>query len=139
MIKHATERTKVYIAWQNMKYRCDNKNHPSYKGYGGRGISYCEEWKDFSKFLSDMGEPREHETLERIDNSKGYSKDNCKWATKADQCRNTRTVKLSYEIADKIKELTEKGLSNSKVAKELKVNVSAVKRVLYCNAWSRQG
>lgn len=76
-----------------MKTRCKNKNHVGFKNYGGRGISICREWEnDFDKFLIDMGKrPSKKYSLERIDNDKGYSKENCKWILKKDQSKNRRT------------------------------------------------
>jgi len=74
-----------------MKSRCNNANTPDYKYYGSRGVTVCDEWNDsFESFLSDMVEPPEGLTLDREDNGKGYSKDNCRWATRATQARNNR-------------------------------------------------
>ena len=68
---------RAYDCWVNMKQRCNNPNHPAYDRYGGRGISYHPDWEIFENFHQDMGDPPEGLTLERVDNSKGYSKDNC--------------------------------------------------------------
>lgn len=86
----------TYSVWQGMKYRCNNPNAPAYKNYGGRGIKICMRWSNsFHNFLSDMGErPTSKHTLDRIDNDKGYSPDNCRWATRAEQGRNTRANRL---------------------------------------------
>jgi len=83
-----------YVSWSNMIQRCTNPKHPAYSYYGGRGITVCEEWRDFKNFLKDMGERPKDLTLERIDNNKGYYPDNCKWASRYDQVRNSgnRTI-----------------------------------------------
>jgi hypothetical protein len=95
---HGKARTSVYISWQSMKTRCTNSSHKHYHRYGGRGISYDPRWETFENFYADMGDKPKGYTLERIDNSKGYSKDNCKWASRKEQLRNTiSTVLLTYK------------------------------------------
>ena len=73
-----------------MKSRCENANRPDFVNYGGRGITVCREWARFEVFLADMGEPPVGLTLDRIVNSRGYSKANCRWATRITQRRNRR-------------------------------------------------
>jgi hypothetical protein len=82
--------TRAYRAWENMKSRCDNPNLPQWSDYGGRGITYCDEWKSFEGFLRDMGEPPSGTTLDRIDNEQGYSRANCRWADRVTQRLNQR-------------------------------------------------
>jgi len=72
--------------------RCTNKNSTGFNNYGGRGIKVCEEWKDFMQFYRDMGIRPDNHSLERIDVNKGYSKNNCEWATKSKQCLNKRST-----------------------------------------------
>jgi hypothetical protein len=83
---HSTEKskTRTYVAWTNMKARC--LRHPRYTS---RSIFVCDRWLKFSAFLEDMGECPEGKTLERINNDGGYEPGNCKWATHAEQMRNT--------------------------------------------------
>lgn len=70
-----------------MKQRCGNPNNLAYARYGGRGIIVCERWQNsFVAFLEDMGlKPTPRHTLDRIDPDKGYYKENCRWATFAEQ------------------------------------------------------
>lgn len=92
---HGKRYTNTYTKWANMKSRCQNKNDPRYKWYGGRGISICDEWQLFSGFYSDMGDPpTAKHSLDRIDNNKGYYKDNCRWTTHKEQCRNRSSNSL---------------------------------------------
>lgn len=73
-----------------MRTRCTNKNQKSFADYGAKGITVCPEWDDFWKFVEDMGiPPRKGDTVDRIDNSVGYCKSNCRWASRAEQARNT--------------------------------------------------
>jgi hypothetical protein len=76
-----------------MRRRCRNRNDKNYHNYGGRGISIDPAWDDYSVFLRDMGERPKGLSLDRIDNSKGYSKANCRWASPAEQARNRRSVR----------------------------------------------
>ena len=73
-----------------MRQRCENPKHKSYASYGGRGITVCPEWGTFEVFFADMGSKPRGLTLERSDNEKGYSKDNCIWATRSAQAINRR-------------------------------------------------
>lgn len=84
--------SREYAIWNSMKQRCLNKNNKQYPEYGGRGIRVCSRWKtSFENFYSDMGKrPFQGASLERLDNSKGYSPDNCKWADRDAQNNNKR-------------------------------------------------
>ena len=84
-----------YQAWANMKSRCNNKNRVQYEDWGGRGISYCDRWKDFSNFCEDMGIKPKGLTIERIDNDGNYEPGNCKWATIHEQGQNKRVYKTN--------------------------------------------
>ena len=86
--------TLEYRIWKNMRGRCLNKNSKDYPYYGGRGITVCERWNDFKNFIDDMGKKPNGHSLDRIDNSKGYSPCNCRWATKLEQMNNIRTNQI---------------------------------------------
>ncbi len=97
MIKHGMWGTSTYLSWFNMKARCLNKNHDSYKYYGSRGIKVCDRWLKFENFFEDMGVRPQGKSIDRIDNRKGYSLSNCKWSTKSEQmCNTRRNVVLSF-------------------------------------------
>ena len=96
--KHGMSDTRQYHIWQAMKTRCTNANQPNFERYGDRGITYDPHWEIFENFWKDMKTSYiDTLTLERIDNSKGYSKDNCKWATPHEQNMNMRSnVLIKY-------------------------------------------
>ena len=101
-------RTKLYGIWESIKQRCYNPNVKQYKDYGGREITMCDEWrKDFRAFRewALANGYKEGLQIDRIDNNKGYSPDNCRFVTRKEQMRNRRNSlyfgdKLLIEIAE---------------------------------------
>ena len=90
---HGDDHTKLYDVWVGMKRRCYDHRRADYIWYGGRGISVCSAWfvwRAFKEWALQAGY-REGLLLDRIDNSKGYSPENCCWSTPKEQMRNRRS------------------------------------------------
>lgn len=96
---HGKTGSREWMAWRNMNSRCYDPKNKRFAYYGGRGITVCPEWReDFSAFFSSMGPCPPSFQIERMDNSKGYSPSNCKWASKQENCNNRRSnVVVEYE------------------------------------------
>lgn len=93
-ISHGLSKHKIASVWYSMARRCTSTKNKRFKDYGGRGITICDRWINMENFIADMGDTYiEGLTIDRIDNDKGYSPDNCRWTTKEVQNRNTRILK----------------------------------------------
>jgi hypothetical protein len=83
---HGKSYAPVHWVWRTMIQRCTNPKNEKFAQYGGRGITVCDRWRRFSNFLADMDEPPPGDfSIARKDNHKGYSPDNCEWATRTKQ------------------------------------------------------
>ena len=90
-ITHGLSRSRFYNTWRHMVARCHKTEHKQYVDYGARGIIVCEDWRDIKKFIKWAEETHiEGYSLDRIDNDKGYSPDNCRWADGVTQATNQR-------------------------------------------------
>jgi hypothetical protein len=100
----AGKRSAIYSIWASIVNRCTNSHDQNYAHYGGRGITIDPSWRKFEQFYAEMGEPPfPKASIDRQDNDRGYSKDNCRWVTQKEQSRNTRrNVRIEVEGEVKI-------------------------------------
>jgi hypothetical protein len=122
------ERNPIHIVWSTMKRRCYSPSFRGYKDYGGRGITICEEWKSsYLTFLEwCLNNSWQHGLeIDRIDNNKGYSPDNCKFVTPFANSRNKRNNIWCWIDGEK--------MCMTDAAKKIGVGFTTIRN------WSRKG
>ena len=119
--KHNCTDTKLFYVWEGMISRCNYKRHIAYKHYGGRGIFVCKKWNEFIPFKKWAQEKGYREGLEidRRDNNKGYSPENCRFVTHAVNCQNMRSNKMNWVSVDAIRDLHNTGSYTYKKLSEI--------------------
>lgn len=130
---HGKSRSRIHIIWKNMIQRCTNQKNNNYRRYGGRGIHVCERWHDFVNFYADMGDAPPGLTLDRIDNNKGYSKENCRWATRKIQANNRSAERSTWSTARLIK-FNGRTKTLTQWARDVGLNPSTLS-VRLCRGW----
>jgi len=132
----------LYSVFTNMRTRCNNPNHPSFRYYGARGISVCDRWSQFWNFVEDMGDRPDGHELDRIDNDGDYCPENCKWSSKSDQMKNRRKYynpkirgeknvrcKITDEQVREMRRLKAQGLTNQAISEQYGVARSTVEGI----------
>lgn len=123
--KHEIKKFQMFKErWRMMLRRCLQSTHKSYESYKDRAPD--ERWMDFMFFYNDMYKTFEPELqLDRTDNQKGYSRDNCKWVTSKENCLNRPQTKIAYCVVEKTGEIIELGKTRSVQDFSKEINVSS--------------
>ena len=127
-----------YQVWACMKDRCTNPKNKSAKHYVLRGITVCPEWMEFDGFRqwSGFSDYRPGLFLDRIDNDKGYSPENCRWVTRTESNRNQTTTKLNHDDARAMRKLYSFGVPQAEIASVFGVTRQHVWKVVSGNRWA---
>lgn len=113
---------RFHWIWAAMIQRCTNPNNKYFFNYGGRGINVCESWRKYKNFKNDMWPRPDGYTLDRIDNSLGYSKNNCKWSSYLEQSKNKRIYKWNeFGISGVVERNDRPGLFRARVRHKGKI------------------
>ena len=130
MVRHNLYHTKLHGVWNGMKQRCSNPNNNSYKNYGGRGITVCDEWQEFLPFYNwcMANGYEEGLTLDRIDNSIGYRPDNCRFVDRLVQANNNRRNILITAFG--------KTMTLPEWSREMNIKQNTIYRRLFIMKWT---
>lgn len=102
-VTHGKKGSSIYNIHMGILARIRNPNCPAYKNYGGRGITICDRWLSFENFYEDMGDRPKGKQIDRIDNDKGYFKENCRWVTPKQNCKNRKRKSIDDSINGEIR------------------------------------
>lgn len=128
---------RLYSVWCTMKSRCYNPQTKSYPYYGAMGITVCPQWRnDYPAFKAwaERSGYRPGLTLDRRDNNRGYSPDNCKWSTRREQVRGRRYC-LRPETVSAIKAMLAAGMRQIQIRRQLGVSKFVVSKIHRGKAW----
>lgn len=133
--RHSTKSksTPTYRSWQGMLSRIRYKSRHNHNWYAELGV--CDRWRSFDNFLEDMGERPEGKTIDRIDNKKGYSPDNCRWSTPTEQARNTRRTKLNFNSAVEVAIARLSGEKLRSISKRFGISENMPNEILKGRCW----
>lgn len=122
-----------YFRYKGMIARCTNEEHHSYDAYGKRGITVCDRWLDpengYDNFVSDMGDPPEGYTLDRVNYNGPYSPENCRWADSVTQEFNKRWTRIKPEHLTTIFEMIDAGIRDSVISKRFNCQQGSILNV----------
>ena len=125
------KRTKLHMAWLNMRNRCNNPRGQDYAYYGGRGITVCRRWDRFVNFVADMGKPpTPQHTIERRNGNRGYTPGNCYWATRKEQSVNRDYCRIRPGDRTSIKNLYRLGYTQAHIAEQFGVTQSYISQIV---------
>lgn len=136
--KHGLSKLPIYMVYKSMKRRCYSPKDKRFNRYGGRGISVCDEWIKnsvaFIKWAFNNGY-KEGLSLDRIDNNKNYSPDNCRFISVAENNRNSSSTHLKQPDVIKIRSLYSDGKLQTDIARLFQISQQTVSKIVNHKSW----
>lgn len=136
--RHGMCGSRLYGVWTGIRSRCSNKNRPSYKNYGGRGISVCDEWFNFNHFY-DWAISNGYKVgldIDRTNNDGNYEPSNCRFVTRTVNMRNSRQAKLTMKEANEIRLIYKKSsLTQTEIGKLYGVTFGTISHIVNNRTW----
>ena len=137
------QRSLTYNSWRAMRERCFLKSNISYKNYGAKGVTVCEQWESFECFLKDMGERPENHVLSRFKDEGNYEPNNVSWKLLEDNASEKKHAvgskvgisKLTEEQVLKIRELKQKGYGIRELGRMYGVNHKTISAIIKNKTW----
>lgn len=131
-------KTNIYNVWLHMIHRCYKPKSKYYHNYGGRGIFVCDEWNksffNFKKWALSNGYSEKLQ-IDRRNNDKGYSPENCRFVTHRANNRNKRTTILKWVHVDAIRDLSNSGVSNKYLSELFGVGSPHISKIINFHTW----
>jgi hypothetical protein len=137
--RHRIKKHKsTYNSYRNMLDRINNHKYQNYSRYGGRGIKVCDRWQEsFDNFFEDMGKkPSKKYTLDRINTNGDYTPENCRWATREQQARNSTICKLTEPDVKTIKILRANGLKYIEIMGVIDISYAQLSAIMKGRYWA---
>jgi len=132
-------KTRLYNIWGGLKLRCNDNKQERWPDYGGRGITYCEDWEYYINFRNWalFNGYKNDLMIDRINNDGNYEPSNCRFVTNRVNCQNRRCSKLNGEKVKEIRSLFAAGMHKKyQIAEIFNVSSGMISKIILNKSWS---
>lgn len=128
---------RCYRIHHSMILRCYDESHKDYPRYGGRGIKICRQWRNNPKSFYEWSVKNGYSnelSIDRVNNNKNYSPDNCRWATRSQQQQN-KSNSIPIKLVRKVRNMRQKGIKYPEISSLLNISYDKIKYIIVSNHW----